>query len=225
MVEDDRSRKEKLLVNDAATADDISKIKGDIKKIDDNQVKLVSSLESLKKELTENVEKSLGKEVAKLVTIAEKRKQDDEKFVKDINNAAKALPGIREFVRETLSQIMYGVDDAAAIGKTRELDEGLVGYLPSVSAIGSDTVEDHSVERVEFDLVVVHSAANAEEKKQSGNLKVVANWLPLRLAASGQIEQAHSQAVSNESTNRVRFAVPYHIRGSKQPDECIAPAS
>lgn len=141
--------------------------------------------------------------------IAEQRelaKADTEKM----EEHAKASTGVRDFVRDSLLDIMAGVDDAAAVGKTRDLTEGLVGYLPSVTAIGAAASGDHQAERVEFDLAVTVVVAEKEagSDKLAGELKIAPMFFPVSGGLSGRIERNRELSHSSEFANRIRFSVP-----------------
>ena len=123
---------------------------------------------------------------------------------------AKCSSGVREFVRNSLLDIMAGVDDAAAVGKTRELTEGLVRYLPTVTAIGAGESGEHGAERVEFDLAVtvVVTKDDVDHKKVGGELKIAPTFFPVRAGISGQYESTQGITNSSEYANRIRFSVP-----------------
>ena len=128
--------------------------------------------------------------------------------------------GIREFVRESLLDIMGAVDDAAAVGKTREFNEGLVGYLPSVTAIGDASVDNHSSAQVEFDLAVTVIESDSASGDKGAALKIgVPAIFGVSIAASGYLQSSTGHASEREQTNRIRFSVPIKYAREHAPIE------
>ena len=148
--------------------------------------------------------------LAKKASDAEiRRAKANEELIADLGDSG---PGVREFVRQSLLDIMEGVDDAAAMGRLRATDDGLERFLPAVTMIGGAPAEGRT-ERVEFDLAVT---VNQTTKKTAGaggkaeaDFKVgVFGVGKLHVGASGHIERVVAEGATNEQTNRLRFAVP-----------------
>ena len=140
----------------------------------------------------------------------------------------KSVWGIRDFVRDSLLDIMGGVDDAAAKGQTRALKDRLDDYLPSVTAIGAVSSGEPQAERVEFDIAVTVVHDERQEASKGGQvnagLKIA---LPissalLSLGAGGSRHWDSTQASSNssEQANRIRFSVPIiYATQDESPDD------
>ena len=140
--------------------------------------------------------------------------------------AAGPGPGIRDFVRQSLLDIMAGVDDAAAMGKTRELNEGLTDYLPAVTMIGTSSADERASDRVEFDLAVTVAQSASEQKGKGGTLDAsfkvgVMGLGKLHVGASGHIERTVGEASSSQRANRLRFSVPivYAVQDDSADEE------
>ena len=157
---------------------------------------------------------------------AEKQRAvENQQLAKSLNEAAERGPDVRAFVRQSLLDIMAGVDDAAAMGRTRALNEGLDGYLPSVTKIDGSPADGPGTDRVEFDLAV--TVARSATKQTGGGAQVdgsfklgVLGFGTLHVGASGHIERTVGGASSDERTNRLRFSVPivYAVQ-DEPPDE------
>ena len=63
------------------------------------------------------------------------RARESKELLKGMEEQAASGPGIRDFVRRSLLDIMGAVDDAAAMGRLLAYDDGLACYLPAVTAI------------------------------------------------------------------------------------------
>ena len=158
--------------------------------------------------------------------VAELEAKQASDFARKMNEEEERGLGIREFVRQSLLDIMAGVDDAAGIGKIQALNGGLDGFLPSVTMIGSAPGEGSAGDRVEFDLAVTVAKSGSEQDKASGEahagLRVSAPWLgKFHVGASGRIERVTSEASSQEQANRLRFSVPivYALQGESVDEE------
>ena len=143
-----------------------------------------------------------------------------------VNEGEERSLGIREFVRQSLLDIMAGVDDAASVGKTRALNDGLDRFLPSVTMIGATAAEGSASDRVEFDLAVTVAQSESETAKGGtevhAGLQVSAPWLgKFHVGASGHIERVTTEASFQEQANRLRFAVPivYALQGDSADEE------
>ena len=97
---------------------------------------------------------------------------DADKEIKE----GKAGTDIRDFVRESLLDIMGAVDDAATVGKTREYNEGLVGYIPSITGIGAASADNPSSGVVEFDLAV--TVVNSDSAGRTGGVQLKVGAFP-----------------------------------------------
>ena len=129
--------------------------------------------------------------------------------------AGNAGMGIRKFVRNTLLDIMGAVDDAAAVAKAVELNDGLVNFLPSVSAVGS-TKSNEKTNQVEFDLVLSVIEEQATDGQMSGQLKIGVQSL---FGAAVSLSTGSSQSAAREQTNRIRFSVPVTYAAQNIPGE------
>lgn len=144
-----------------------------------------------------------------------------------MNEQAERGLGVREFVRESLLAIMAGVDDAAAMGRLRALDDGMDGFLPAVTKVGETALGENVSERVvEFDLAVTLSrSANEKDElggKVSAGLQVgFPGIAKFHVGASGHIERVTSESTSQDRSNRLRFSVPiaYAVQEASVDDE------
>lgn len=119
---------------------------------------------------------------------------------------------------------MGGVDDAATVGKVRELTEGLVGFLPTVTAIGGASSGDHRAEReVKFDLAVTAATTTQDSQgnKMGGGLKISVPILSALLSVGGsaQFERTLSRMHSSEHVNRISFSVPIVYATQNDPTD------
>lgn len=178
----------------------------------------VRNCKSTQRDLTKTIN-SLNDELetAKSKIQSLKKNQDLAKKRNDIISK-QANWGIRGFVRESLLEIMAGVDDAAACGKAREAEEGLRDFLPSVSMIGACKSAEQRTEHVEFDI-----GASFTEKKEIKNGKeqhagfklLVSSFAQFGVGASGSVESLESD--SSAQTNRIRFSVPIVYGSQRDP--------
>lgn len=141
-----------------------------------------------------------------------------------MNEQAERGLGVREFVRQSLLGIMAGVDDAAAIGKVRALDDGIDGFLPSVTRVGATALEENVSERVEFDLAVTLSTSANEEDNRGAKAGLQVGFpgvAKFHVGASGHIERVTSEATSQDRSNRLKFSVPivYAVQEASVDDD------
>ena len=209
------------------------RIAAEAKKIDAVKEKLKAEAEKLRADAAKlNAEVKLikaetGKQDADAKKVDDIR-QEQSDLVEEANERmeahAEASPSIRNFVRDSLLDIMGGVDDAAVVGKTRELTEGLAGYLPNVTAIGAAASGEQRAERVEFDLAVTVATAaqKGSTKAGRGGLRIAIPFSFAFLSAGGSAQFEHSltRSSSREHVNRIRFSVPivYAVQNAP-PDE------
>ena len=163
-------------------------------------------------------------ETARLETEAH-RADADRELADQLNADASGL-GIRDFVRQSLLDIMAGVDDAAAMGRTRGFTEGLDTFLPAVTSIGGKPEGPPATDRVKFDLAVAVSRSEAKEGTDDVEGKAefrvgVLGVGKLHVGASGRIERVTAEGASSEQTNRLSFAVPitYAVQGDTADEE------
>ena len=126
--------------------------------------------------------------------------------------------GVREFVRESLVNIMQGVNEAAVMGKSHDLKgaSGMTEILPSLSAVGAASSAEQQTERVEFDLAVTvtrahdEKATDSDSKTKRGFMVGVASMFSVEVGEGGEkrIEQVSGHSSSREQASRIRFAVP-----------------
>lgn len=144
-------------------------------------------------------------------------RDDAEKRLADLakeSDANQPKLGIRQFVSKSLLDIMAGVDEAAAMGKTRALNgDGLDDLLASATTIGATIAEGRTSDRVEFDLAV--TVARSADKETSWGIEVQAeakasllNFLKLGGGIDAQYSRAASEAISQQQAHRLRFSVP-----------------
>ena len=205
---------------------EVAKLKADEKKTEEEAKKLRNDTER-----SELEKKKFKAEISQFARDAKKAEADGkriDKHEKLLQKQAKSDWGIRDFVRESLLDIMGGVDDAAAKGQTRTLKEGLEGYLPSVTAIGVASSGDQPAERVEFDIAVTVMQDEREEigedKQVNAGFKI---GLPLpfvqlgaEAGASRQWERTQASSNSSEQANRIRFSVPIiYATQDESPDD------
>ena len=151
-------------------------------------------------------EKDLAKLQGEIVT-------GNRKLATDMNEQAERGLGVRQFVRQSLLDIMAGVDDAAAKGKIRAENDGMDGFLPSVTMIGATTDEGSVSERVEFDLAVTVAESASDATKEGGEVNAglqvsLFGVAKFQVGASGQVERVTNEASSQGRSNRLKFAVP-----------------
>ena len=153
------------------------------------------------------------------------RAAENKEFAESMNEAAEHGPDVRAFVRQSLLDIMAGVDDAAAMGRTRAFNDGLDGYLPAITKIGGTHVEGLGTDLVEFDLTVTVTQSGTKQtsgggKGEGGFRLGVLGFGKLHVGASGHIEHTIGGASSDVRTNRLRFSVPIsYAMQDDPPDE------
>ena len=146
-------------------------------------------------------------EIERATAHSDLRKQRKDYLEKTENQIVegKAGTGIRQFVRKTLIDIMGAVDEAAALAKTQELNEGFEGYLASASSIGFSATSERGANLVQFDLAVSVVEEKVDGQTLAGQLKV---GVPSVFGAAASISADSSQSVGREQTNRIKFSVP-----------------
>ena len=169
------------------------------------------------------------------IETAEKAAQEAGKRLRDdcarktlIEAERKARRRLRDFVQQSLSDILAGVDDAAVYARHRQLDGGLKdsgfitpGRIGSLTASGREST-------VEFDLAIVAGEQVTDHKRESQDRGVEAkvsfmDVIPLGFSAearSGVRSEKHSEERSEVSRhNRVRFTVPVTFASLDDPAE------
>ncbi|MCY4011110.1 MAG: hypothetical protein OXG82_00185 [Gammaproteobacteria bacterium] len=152
-------------------------------------------------------EKKLGDATEQL-----RQKSETEKL-SEMERAARA--GLRDFVRDSLSDIMVGVDEAATLGRARDVGGGLgrSGFV-SLSRIG-DVVGEGKTE-VQFDLALIANAEEVEKRSKerraggeisTGSILQVLG-LTAKVSAGGSSESGAETKDSTSQHNRIRFSVP-----------------
>ena len=117
--------------------------------------------------------------------------------------------GLRDFVEQSLNEILAGVDRAAAAADARALTEGLAASgLVNPSRIGSRSLERDTVSKVEFDVAVATEEQKITEDQRSKGMKA---GLAIKVfnfggGVSRETSQETRDAVS--ASNRIRFSVP-----------------
>ena len=125
----------------------------------------------------------------------------------------KAIRGLRDFVRDSLSDIMTGVDDAAIVASSRQLTDGLTeGGLVAPSRVGTQ-VGSTRESLVEFDVAVIGGEQQSKKdvKSAEANLKLsLMKVVPLGFSAGAGRRQTRSSEERSEISrhNRIRFSVP-----------------
>ena len=128
-------------------------------------------------------------------------------------DAKAARRGLRDFVRDALTDIMLGVDDAATHAGSRKLTDGLSeSGLISPSSIG-DRPGTNRESLVEFDLAVMAGEQHTDkfEKDSGANLKLsLMNVLPLGISGQAGWHRKKTSEDRSEVShhNRIRFSVP-----------------
>ena len=136
-----------------------------------------------------------------------------------------AQRGLYDFVRDSLSDILTGVDAAAAEARCRQLEEGLgeSGFI-SPSSVGAP-VGGSRESVVEFDVAVVagNQQMSGRETDVGGNVQVKAKMsvLPLGLEAglSARRETRSEDRSELSHHNRIRFSVPVVLASHGDPVE------
>ena len=140
----------------------------------------------------------------------------------------KGQSGLSEFVRQSLSDILAGVDHAAVEARSRQMEGGLKesgfttpGRVGFPSGSGRDSM-------VDFDLAVVAGTQTKtgdtdKEETEAGAridfMKVIA--LPFSVEARRRVQRERSSEESREQThhNRIRFSVPVTFASLDDPTE------
>lgn len=135
---------------------------------------------------------------------------------------------LRDFVQQSLSDILAGVDDAAVAARHRQLESGLQesgfitpGRVGSLPAAGREST-------VEFDVAVVAGKQVSDHQKEGEEQGIGAkisfmDVIPLGFTAEAS-SRIRSERHSNERSdisrhNRVRFAVPVTFASLDEPAE------
>ena len=150
---------------------------------------------------------------AKLAELKAKIGSTNAELATKMNEQADRGLGVRDFVAQSLLEIMAGIDEAAAMGKVRAVDDGVDGFLPAVTRVGATALEENVSERVEFDLAVTLSTSASKQGKQGGKatagLQVrFLDVAKFQVGASGHIERVTTEATSQDRSNRLKFSVP-----------------
>lgn len=104
---------------------------------------------------------------------------------------------LKDFIAETLSQIICGVEDA----QNRIAESNRSGAIaPTGQGTNDDTVLNQTVE---FDIAVAAESG----KKTSGGIGIIVG--AINLGSSGKSSSEKS------SSNRVKFSVPIHLPGQR----------
>ncbi len=135
---------------------------------------------------------------------------------------------LREFVQQSISEILAGVDDAAVDARHRQLDGGLSesGFITPgrVGSIAGKT-RDWAVE---FDLAVVAGKQQTDGKttgtdKQASAKISFMDVIPLGLSAEARLavrnEQRSEEHRELTRHNRIRFSVPITFASLDDPTE------
>lgn len=136
-----------------------------------------------------------------------------------------AQSGLHDFVRDSLSDILGGVDAAAAEARCRQLEEGLdeSGFVSPSSVRAPVGGSRESV--VEFDVAVIvgNQQMSGEETDVGGDVRVKAKMsvLPLGLEAglSARRETRSEDRSELSHHNRIRFSVPVVFASHGDPVE------
>ena len=152
------------------------------------------------------------------------KKLGDQDFARDLLAKEEAARrGLRDFVRESLSDIMSGVDDAAAIASCRRLNDGLEeSGLVSPSRVGS--VAGRGAETlVEFDVAVVAGEQRMDgrqDSKETGGTVGLSFMKVIPLGFSAKVSRTAARKTTSEDRseisthNRIRFTVPIRFASS-----------
>ena len=172
---------------------------------------------------TTNAKKAL-EEQEKVAQTAQERADDLEAQLNEAKNSVsifeeekEARRGLSEFVEQSISDILAGVDNAAVEARRRQLDGSLKesgfitpGSVGSIAQRGRDS-------NVEFDLAVVAGEQHTEEQGDGTNSEVKTrvsfmNVIPLGFSAEARRElrkERRSEERRNLTRhNRIRFSVP-----------------
>ena len=186
-------------------------------------IKKIESLVSVNNKLFDNLNQVIEKSNQIIVAADEYKnaltKVGEEK--KELEENFKDQPGIKEFVQQTLFDIMQGVDNAATKATCQAAKSGLQaeGFLSSVSMIGAPSSAEPQVASVEFDLMVTAAkGAEGSETERSG-FGLLLNVVPMILNFGGVKDK---QSTTGESTstslaNRIRFSVPITYASQSDP--------
>ena len=231
MAEDDRTGADRpdegVSAPDALAEAEDERVRAKAKMVTAEADKVKAETKKIKAEVARaKAEESRAKADLARIEAEKERASANREIAKNMNEQPAGGLGVRDFVKQSLLDIMAGVDDAAAVGRTRAFHDGLDGYLPAVTVIGAASAEGHAIDRVEFDLAVTATQAKGDETDEGvelrGDLKVGAFGVgSFHLGASGHIERVTSEASSLEQVNRLRFSVPivYAVQDDSVDDE------
>ena len=107
---------------------------------------------------------------------------------------------LRQFVSETLTQILDGVEDARKKCDARTIAPQMMADLPGGDGFGRDAIDGNALFLVDFDVAVTAEEMKAQEMK--AGISVVGFG-----AAGG--DSATSKR--NENVSRIRFKVPVRL--------------
>ena len=154
--------------------------------------------------------------------------EKDNSFKRLLAAELEARRGLRDFVQQSLSDILAGVDDAAVDARDRQLDGGLKesgfitpGGVGFPSGTGRDSV-------VDFDLAVVAGTREVKGQTDGQESEVKAkisfmDVIPLGFSAEARSSARSERRSENSSDltrhNRIRFSVPVTFASLDDPAE------
>ena len=203
----------------------------DARKAADKEVAEANDAKKAAEELVAEANDAKKAAEERLTEAQREAKRAEEELKKD--NAANTLlkaahaaqRGLYDFVRDSLSDILSGVDAAAAEGRCRQLEEGLgeSGFV-SPGSVGAP-VGGSRESVVEFDVAVIagNQQMSGKETDVGGNVQVKAKMsvLPLGLEAgvSARRETRSEDRSELSHHNRIRFSVPVVFASHGDPVE------
>lgn len=140
----------------------------------------------------------------------------------DIRREAKKLEattGLREFVSDTLRDILEGVDEIAVISRTSELTTSAEGYIHSTGAVGTARDSSDATEHVLFDIEVMVSSEQAGKDTGRVDLKVGTNFVFASAQLSGEGASERGFGMTRQASNRIQFRVPITYAKQREEDE------
>lgn len=180
-------------------------------------------------------EEARAKTAEAKVATAEKKAQEATRLLEDdgarkrfLQEEKKARRRLRDFVQQSLSDILMGVDGAAVHARHRELDEGLKdsGFI-TPSRIGSNAASGRE-SVVEFDLAVV-AGTQVTDRQSAGKergvrarvsfMEVIPLGFSAEARASVRTEKNREERSDVSHHNRVRFTVPVTFASLDEPVE------
>eukprot|EP00752_Nemacystus_decipiens_P017586 g15759.t1 len=115
---------------------------------------------------------------------------------------------LQQFVRETLVQVIRGIQEAAEDVGIPAKAETLVPIVGYAFSRGANVREISTLQDIEFDVAVVASESNSKSDGGGGGISVVG------LQIGGRTEAEKARAT--ETTSRVRFSVPVQLPGIRK---------